>query len=69
MMTQEPRVILFFVLAVLALAFPILGLILRHHWQKYAPDKLPGQLLQMLYWVIGGMLLAVMITAYFTSSI
>ncbi|MEK7083159.1 MAG: hypothetical protein AAB972_03220 [Patescibacteria group bacterium] len=60
---------IFLVWAVLIVAFFSLGAILRHHWQKYAPDKLQGRLLQILYWMIGSILLTTMAITYFTSSL
>lgn len=68
-MTQESRLIFLFVLIILAIAFFVLGIMLRHHWQTYSSNQALGRLVQTLYWVIGGALLAVMAIVYFTSLI
>lgn len=66
MMPQEFRFILLFVLGIFALAFFVLGIILRHHWQTYSPNHVLGRLLQILYWAIGATLLLIMSVTYFT---
>ena len=66
-MSQQSHLIFLFILGIPAVAFFVIGIMLRHHWQKYSPDQTLGRLLQILYWGIGGMLLAVMIITYFIS--
>ena len=66
MMPQEFRFIFLFVLGIFALAFFVLGIMLRHHWQLYSPNQAIGRLFQILYWAIGGTLLLIMAITSFT---
>ena len=66
-MTPELNFIFLLAMAILAPAFFALGLILRHHWQIYAPHQAAAVWLAILYWGAGGTLLTIMILTYFIS--
>lgn len=67
MIPQEFRFMFLFVLGIFGLAFFVLGIMLRHHWQAYSPNQMIGRLAQILYWTIGGTLLLIMVITYFIS--
>ncbi len=59
-MTYQSNLVFLLILAVLALAFFTLGIMVRHHWKTYSPDQIPRHLLQIIYWGAGGALLGIM---------
>ncbi|MEK7083216.1 MAG: hypothetical protein AAB972_03505 [Patescibacteria group bacterium] len=66
-MTPKSNLIFLLILGMLAVAFFAMGIMLRHHWRIYSPNQILGRLFQILYWAIGGTLLAIMTITYFIS--